>query len=279
VAPFFTLPVAFLTMLNRQPTTLASWDPGLYRNLWRCSTERSRILASEPSGDNDRIRREFDSGYSAWNLYQSKLKPAFSPKYPEPINCDTLHFDCLTLNRDRHIELSVDSKPMAMPAYLESAIYDQDKGWQDKVAEWLKINSDDCLNYVYHMSRLNGESDISGEIEATYFVRDKGDGYWQPCYLVINDSVYDLTDTNIAECGILDTTIGWWVSTLDDEPLPDECKADRFSRGYSHNPTGELEEYLIGEPVYHWGHNCFVGRLKSYPHPVKLWPEVSSYGA
>jgi hypothetical protein len=279
VAPFFTLPVAFLTMLNRQPTTLASWDPDLYCNLWQCSRERTRILASEPPGDNDRIRREFDSGDSAWNLYQAKLKTAFSPKYPEPINCDTLHFDCLTLNRDRHIELSVNSKPMAMPAYLESAIYDQDKGWQDKVAEWLKINSDDCLNYVYHMLRLNGESDISGEIEATYFVRDKGDGYWQPCYLVINDSVYDLTDTNIAECGILDTTIGWWVCTLDNEPLPDECRTDRFSQGYSCNPTAELERQLIGEPVYHWGHNCFAGRLKSYKHPVKLWPEVSSYGA
>jgi hypothetical protein len=168
---------------------------------------------------------------------------------------------------------------MALPVYLESAIYDQDKGWQDKLAEWLKINSDDCLDYVYHTLNTNGENDLSGDIEATYFVCDKGDQYWQPCYLMVDGSVYDLTDSSIAECGILDTTVGWRVSTLDNEPLPDGCQTDRFSQGYSRNPTAELKRQPIGRPVYHWGHNCFVGRLQSYPHPVKLWPEVSSYGA
>jgi hypothetical protein len=266
-------------MLNRQPTTLASWDPDLYINLWQCAGDRARILDGESPRDHDRIGREYNSADSAWNLYRSKLKPAFSPQYPEPINCDTLQFDQLTLNRDKHIELSVNSKPMEIPAYLESAIYDEDKGWQEKLAEWLKINSDECSDYVYYTLTINGENDLNGEIDLTYFVHNEGDQYWQPCYVVVDGSVYDLTDSNIAECGILDTTIGWRVSTLDGKQLPEECQVDRFFQGYSSNPTAELEGYLIGKPVYHWGYNCFVGRLKSYPYPVSLWPEVSSYGA
>jgi len=269
-----TLSIASLIMLNRQPTTLASWDSDPYRNLWRCASERARL-----SADNNLTAREYESANAIYAIYEKVRKPAFSPQYPEPIGCDTLHFDCLTLNRNKHVELSVGPKPIEIPVYLESAIYDQDKDWQDRLAEWLKINSDDCFNYVYHTLAINGENDLSGEIEVTYFVRDEGDHCWQPCYVVVDSSVYDLTDSNIAECGILDATIGWWVSTLDGEPLPDECRVDRFSQGYSHSPTAELEGCLVGEPVYHWGYNCFIGRLKTYPHPVKLWPEVSSYGA
>jgi hypothetical protein len=223
--------------------------------------------------------REYGSANALYAIYEKTKKSAFSPQYPEPVDCDTLHFDRLTLNRDKHVKLSVGSSPMAIPVYLESAIYDQDKNWQDKLAEWFKVNSDDRLDYVYHTLSIDGENDLNGAIDAVYFVHDKGDRYWQPCYIVVDGSVYDLTDSSIAECGILDVTVGWWVSTLDNEPLPDECRTNRFSQGYSRNPAAELERQLIGQPVYHWGYNCFVGRLKSYPHPVRLWPEVSSYGA
>ena len=260
-------------MLNRQPTTLATRNPDLYRNLWRCASERARL-----SNDNGLTMAEYESANALYAIYEKTKKPAFSPQYPEPIDCDTLHFDLLTLNRDKHIELAVNSRPMAIPAYLESAIHDEDKDWQDKVAEWLKINSDKCLDYVCHTSTISGE-DLNGEIDLTYFVHNKGDRYWQPCYIVIDGSIYDLTDSNIAECGILDCSIGWYVSTLEDEPLSDGCRTDRLSQGCSHNPTAELERQVIGEPVYHWAHNCFVGRLRSYPHPVKLYPEVSTYGA
>lgn len=261
-------------MLNRQPKTLRSWDCDLYRNLWQCASSRARLTT-----DRELTGREYEAANALYAIYETTKKPAFSPQYPEPINCDTLRFDRLILNRDKHIELATNSQPMAIPVYLESAIYDQDKSWQDKLAEWLKINSDDCLDYVYHNLTISGENDLSGEIDIVYFVHDKGDQYWQPCYFVIDGRVYDLTDSNIAGCGILDVSIGWWVSTLDDEPLPDNCRTDRLLQGYSSNPTIELERQLIGEPVYHWGHNCFVGRLRSYPHPVKLWPEVSIYGA
>jgi hypothetical protein len=261
-------------MLNRQPTTLASWDSDLYRNLWQCASKRARS-----TNDNNLTTREYETAGAIYAIYEKSKKPAFSPQYPEPIDCDTLRFDRLTLNRDKHIELSVDSQPMEIPVYLESAIYDQGKDWQDKLAEWLKINSDECFSYVYHTLSTSAGNGLSGEIYVTYFVRDKGDHFWQPCYLVIDGSVYDLTDSSIAQCGILDTDIGWWVSTLDNEPLPDKCRTDRFSQGYPHNPTAELARQLIGQPVYHWGYNCFVGRLQSYPHPVKLWPEVSCYGA
>ena len=261
-------------MLNRQPSTLRSWDSDLYRNLWHCASQR---LHRTP--DRGLTRREYEAANALYVIYETTKKPAFSPQYPEPIDCDTLRFDRLTLNRAKHIELSVNCQPVAIPVYLESTIYDQDKGWQDKLAEWLRINSDDCLDYVYHNLTISGENDLNGEIDIVYFVHNKGDQYWQSCYFVIDGSVYDLTDSSIAKCGILDVCIGWHVSTLDDEPLPDEFRMDRFSQGYPSNPTTELERQLIGEPVYHWGYNCFVGRLKSYPYPVKLWPEVSTYGA
>jgi hypothetical protein len=97
--------------------------------------------------------------------------------------------------------------------------------------------------------------------------------------VVWDANIYDLTDSNIAECGILGTTIGWHVTTLDNEGLPSECDTDRYGQGYHSNPTNSLAADLIGEPVYHWGYGCFVGRLRTYPHPVKLHPVVSTYGA
>jgi hypothetical protein len=264
-------------MLNRKPETLRTWDPDLYRDLWRSAVERARL----ETGDSERAGREYESANALYPLYEQTKKPAFSPDYPEPIIRDTDQYDRLRICTNRHIELALgDQKPLPIPTYLESCIYDEDKNWEDKVCDWLKANDDENYDYTYHRLSLSGENDLSGDTEIVYFVKDNNrDQYWHGCYVVWGANVYDLSDCNIGGCGILDVTIDWRVYTLSDDDLPSECRTDEYSQGYSRNPTGRLAKDLIGEPVYHWGHKCFVGRLTTYPHPVKLFPGVSSYGA
>jgi hypothetical protein len=263
-------------MLNRKPETLRTWDPLLYRDLWRSAVKRARCFAD----GSERAGREYESANALYFIYEQTGKPAFPPDYPEPIICDTDKYDRLRLHANRHIELALgDQKPLPIPAYLDTCIYDQDKNWEDKVCDWLKANDDENYDYTHYSLSLSS-CNLSGDTEITYFVKDNNkDQYWQGCYVVWGSNVYDLSDSSIADCGIVDDTIGWCVTTLSDDDLPPECRTYQYSQGCSSDPTDRLAKGLMGEPVYHWGYKCFVGRLTTYPHPVKLSPVVSSYGA
>lgn len=263
--------------LNRQPQTLATWDPALYENLWRCAGDRARQSHWKDAGD------DYSTAHAMWEMMQSRRKPAFKPALPDGINCDgdSIRYDGLWLNRGKHIAAAMCNDPVSIPDYLSDAIADSEEGWQDRFCAWLKANDDGNADYEAHsLTTGTGESDLLGSIEIDYFTSGCGDQFWAPFWAVIDGNVHDCTDSTIGDCCILDETIGWYVSTLDDEPLPEECRTDRLSAGYSSNPTYELSEALLGdsEPTWHWGFGCFVGRLKSFPHPVKFHPEVPYYG-
>jgi hypothetical protein len=261
-------------MINRKPQTLATWDPKLYENLWRCAGNRARNSQTELAG------REYDSSHAMYAMYEKRKKPAFSPEFPDPIQRNTTRFDCLLIDRNKHVENALNGKPMQLPDYLSDAISDEYKGWQEMLGDWLTVNDDRKTEYVWHNLTIGAaESDLSGEISLTYFTDGTGDQHWRPFFAVVDGEIYDCTDTTLGDCDLLEDTIGWYIYTLDGESLPDECRTDQLSRGYCSNPTSELEKQLYrdSEPVWHWGLSCFVGRIKSYAYPVRLYPEAPYY--
>ena len=263
--------------LNRKPTTLANWDRSFYFGLWSCASKRACEAAL--AGDSDRAGREYETASSMFAIYRSRKKPAFEQNCGESIapNLDYLY---LAIDRHQHIESAMNGKPIALPSYLDEILCSEKDGWQYRLAHWLKVNDGANVRYSWREVTLSG-GDLSGEITVTWFYHETAaDCYHASCYAAIDGSLYDLTDSSIDDCGILETSIGWYVTDLGDGPLPDNCRTDTLSAGCSHNPTHQLECMLKGgsQPVYHWGLGCFVGRLKAFSHPVKLWPESPRYG-
>ena len=262
-----------MTKLNRQPTTLANRDPKLYQNLWQCAGQRARQCS-----DNERAGREYSTADAMWNHAERCKVPAFQPSLPDGI-VPTVRYGGLLLDRAKHIENALNGQPLTVPDYLSEMMTEESAGWQDKVAIWLSINDDRETVFTCYSATIGADSDLPGYINLTWFTDGTGDQYWRPFYAVVDGEIYDCRDSTIGDCCILDDTIGWYVTDMEGELLPSKCDTDRLMAGYSSEPTYRLEKMLLGDskPAWHWGHDCFVGRLECWPHPVKLWPEIPHY--
>ena len=261
--------------LNHKPTTLASWDPDIYFHAWRCASQRAR-MAQDP----DRRGAEYETANALYELYRQRRQPAFSPKLPEGIKYSEFpQFDRLIIDRDGHIARAMNGKPIVIPDYINEAICDDRPGWKDKLSNWLQVNDEENRAYGYSELTIGRGScnDLQGEINMVYFYLDNGkDQYNTGFYGVIDGEVYDCTDSTVAESGILDDTIGWYLTDIRGEELPEECKTYRLEVGYSNNPTNMLDEIRDGrsEPIWHHGLHCFFGRIESWPHPVRMYPQL-----
>ena len=217
--------------------------------------------------------------------------------------------DCLRLDWREHKRRAFNSEPLELPPTLE--------------AKLLAANSIDCVaddlsrlfglmtaairaggyNYVVETVYAGGDDTDLGSFRLDVFYRTDGYHAGDPFYtsdsfVVVNlYEVYALQDNdNVAECGILDCTLGYWLS-----PLRDSCDAslldslnDKLSAGYSSYPYGELESALIsGEcitpygdteprliPKAYWSasRQCYVCRVNCAPYLCKVEPVPPYYG-
>jgi hypothetical protein len=187
------------------------------------------------------------------------------------------------LDRAKHIENAMNGKPISVPGYLDELICDDKEDWQDKVADWLKVNDDRNWGYNYHRLTVGGgESSLSDGIIVDYFISEENSGndqYWAPCHVIVDGNLYDLTDSTIADCHILEDTLGWYITDMEGEGLPPELNTDKVQTGYSRECNYYLSELLLdgSEPVWHWGLDCFVGRIKCWPYPVKIFVDCPIY--
>lgn len=269
-----------MTPLNRLQTTLAhKMSPEAWRNIADCSTARRRLLRDSGSTDWNRHSREHGSCAAAAALASLAREP-----FPIVAADGIRHhgkvpaWDSLLIDRDWHIEQSVNDRPTDLPCYLETAVSDEESGWQDRVCQYLQAVDDGNREFCPHLIDLNGESDLSGDIFAVAFCpADSPDWLWaSEVYLCVDGGLHSL-DRAIAESGILETTIGWYVSGLTDGEFIDGF--DSLATGYTSDPTGELQRLLFkdSQPVWHHGLGCFVGRLAGHPHPVRLYPTTPCY--
>ena len=274
--------------LNRKPTTLATRDGmATYFEAWSCASKRASLALQ--AGDRELMLREQESSHCLYSLYERCKDPAYPANLPDGVKFwgkqdRAPDWEGLYLDRSKHIESAMNGKPISMPDYLGEFICDDEASWQDKVVAWLKANDDRNWGYNYHRLTVgSGEaSSINDGIVIDYFISEENSGedqYWAPCYAVIDGNLYDLRDSSIADCGILSDTLGWYITDLEGQELPSELNTDRVGTGYSRECNYYLSELLLGdsEPVWHWGLDCFVGRIKGWPYPVKIFVDCPSY--
>lgn len=267
--------------LNREPETLAQrLGADAWRNIAKCAIKR-HAMASQ-SRDFDRSSGEAATCGAATDLIELALNP-FSVSVADGIASDDRvpSWDRLFLDRDWHLTQAINGETLELPSYLESAISDEDMGWQDKVCEYLKALDDRNRDYSWDRLEITGEHDVSGDILAVTFVPvESADRYWSQDTFIACDGKLQKMDGAIGDSGILDYRIGWYVADLQDGDYLADCESEtqRYSVGYSSDPTHELERDLIGVPTWHYGLHCFVGRLRFWPHPVRLYPETPCYG-
>lgn len=267
--------------LNCPPFTLAQrLNPEAWRNIADCAYARHRLHSA--AQDYDACSREWQS----WELAIAQSKLAAEPL---PIKvADGMHFygkapelDGLCIDRDWHLEQSINGETVSVPDYLDSAISDEETGWKDKVCDYLKAIDDKNRDFVWDRLEINGEHDLTEDVDAVSFTpSDRGDRFWSQDTYIACDGKLKRMDGSIGDSNFLDDRLGWHVADLQTGDYLAECenKTQRYSVGYSNNPTAELRGDSIGDPVWHYGLGCFVGRLKYWPRPVRLYPETPCYG-
>lgn len=264
--------------INRKPTTLAQkMIPEQWRAIAECAIARHRLSADR----QDWRRCEGESLASSLGFTMARLAREPFPVTVAPgidFYGSKPRFDCLSINRAQHIENAVNGKPLTLPSYLDEALSDEDKGWQDLICNYLQTIDDRNRQYFWQSLDIMGEHDLSGDIfSVAFYPAAAADYLWsRDCFLSVDGSLYDLTDSTIADCGILESAIGWHVADISSGEYIDGF--DSLAAGYSRNPTGELEDITLGTPVWHHGLGCFVGRLDGYDRPVRLYPEPPNYG-
>lgn len=264
--------------LNRKPTTLAHLGID-WRNVAICAGERARLA------DNERAGHEYQSAQTAWRLAELSRDP-----FPISVADGIRHYgkvpawDNLLIDRGHHIDQSVGSDVVTLPAYLDEAVSDEDKGWRGKVCAYLGAVDDRNRPYDSRPLEISGEHDLNGDIfAAVFYPADAPDWLLSAdCFVAIDGTLYNIGDSTIADCDILESRISWWVSDLSDgDSIPEiDSETQRYCAGYSGDPTDALRRDLRGdsEPVWHHGLGCFVGRLRYWPEPVRLYPSAPIYG-
>lgn len=252
-----------------------------YFGAWSCANKRASLALD--AGDRELMLREQESSDCLYSLYEKCKRPAYPANLPDVVEFwgdqdGAPDWEDLYLDRGKRIESAMNGKPLSLPDYLSEAICDDDATWRDKVADWLKANDDRNWGYNYHRLTVGSSeaSSINDGIVIDYFISEENSGedqYRAPCYTVIDGNLYDLRDSSIADCGILSDALGWYITDLEGRELPSELNTDRVGTGYSRECNYYLSELLLGdsEPVWHWGLDCFVGRIKGWPYPVKIF--------
>lgn len=218
--------------------------------------------------------------------------------------------DCLSLDWQSHLAASLPDGPLTLPDILADKLAEHGADeCSDDLCALFKLMTmavhTGGYTYMYETVRIGGDDSALGFTETIYvFYRVNGYHSGDPFYssdafLVIDGAVYALSDNdNLAECGLLETIIGFWVSPLRDNldsKILDPIN-DRLSAGYSSYPYGELEDYLdSGEdyettfngarvrarrPAAFWieSRQCYVAKLKGIPFLCKVQPVAPYYG-
>jgi hypothetical protein len=285
------LPLSFSIMtnlpLNRKPITLAG--VGMtgrdWQNVAECAYSRKRYHAKKE--DYAACAREWTSVRMAWDAAHDAMADPFPPKLPEGLTTGTVYhpsdrhsndpeISCVRVSRSWHLAQTVgeESKAMELPSYLQDAVDEEREGWRDLVCSYLSAVDDFNRPYTFRYVEAHeiDFGDLDGEFNFTIFYpKGEPDSVWANCYIALDNRLYDLTDSSVADCGILNTTINWRITGLNGEQLPENLSF----------PTGDTIRRpitFIGRPVWHHGLSCFVGRLRACSFPVKIFALPPLYG-
>ncbi len=155
-------------------------------------------------------------------------------------------------------------------------------GWIEKNYNLFQWGYDE-IRYKYEgVFRYNTEfeiHDIAGEFEFTiYYQNPSNDAFWaRDSYVKVRDRLYFVNDGGIADTDFFQWRIGWLLLPIyesEDERL--DSINEKLSPGYTHTANYDLEKMLYRDSKPTWSKrlNCFVGRVKTCPHPVRMIPTL-----
>lgn len=198
--------------------------------------------------------------------------------------------DCVALDWRCHVAAAMNSEPLELPPTLDAVLLDADsiESVADDLCTLFNLMTQAIhtggYNYAVHHTSL----EFSGShYSVDIFYRTNGYHTGDPFYVsdsfVVIDchKVYAMQDNdNVAESGLFDTSVGFWLS-----PLRDSCDArlldslnDRLSSGYSSSPYSEFERHLESEPVWVDSRRCYICRVKDVPYLCKVELVPPCYG-
>lgn len=202
------------------------------------------------------------------------------------INIDKNYVDCCTIDTDKFIEQCLGEK-INLPDYVDEANWCSDEKYnlikffesENPDLDYILAKSDNTYNYEndldtvlnYHIFHSTYEADWCWNNHPLYIVIERHlGGDVRGNYGEIE--VYKI-ESNIAESGFFDQTLGWIINHNDDQ-FNDTIQGinDKLSIGYSSYPTGQLQDKIKGEVTYSEKFNSFVCRFNDLPFVTKIEP-------
>lgn len=210
------------------------------------------------------------------------------------INYDHANYDCCTLNTAAHISESLGT-PLTLPPTLADKL---SESWANECEEDLLALFELMTGAPYKQAArdntYNNQTDLDNHVVFTVYADEScPDWCWRGDTFVVCEigkggdpryCGYDLAGIyrvdSLAETGFLDFVLGWWAEPISDRYDPSELDRvnDRLSIGYSSNPTCELGELAVSEPLWSDKRNGYVCRFDGVPYPCVVRPHAPHYG-
>ena len=210
------------------------------------------------------------------------------------INTDKRHFDCCSIDTAAHVSESLGA-PMELPPTLADKLSD---GWAceseaDLLALFALITGAEYAQ-VHRDNKCNNETDLDCHVVFTVYADTScRDWCWRGDTFVVCEvssagdpryGAYTLAGIyrvdSIAETGFLDFMLGWWAEPISDrhDPAALDRINDRIGIGYSSNPTCELRDLCVSDPIWIESRNGYVCRFHDAPFPCIVQPHPPHYG-
>lgn len=147
--------------------------------------------------------------------------------------------------------------------------------------EYERVTRDNTYNYDSDLSQFF--------IYSVYAPVGNPDWVWQSdCFVTIemgtdgdpryvnycSPEVYSLGHNMIGDIGFLDWRLSWLAQPLSDKDTLENLDEfnERLSQGYSNDPTFELSELVVFEPLWNERRQGYIAKFKEHPYPVLLTP-------
>jgi hypothetical protein len=211
------------------------------------------------------------------------------------IEIDKEHFDCCSLNSEAHIQESL-GEPLELPPAILEALGDDNL--EANLLQLFALMTGCTYERVVRDNTYNYENDLSQFfVYSVYAPVGVSDWVWaQDCFVTVEmgapgdpryvyysePQVYR-PETPLAEAGFFNWSLGWFGRYIEngklsnfDDPSLEELNS-KIDPGYSNNPTYELGELCVADPIWVEKLDSFVARPNGSRKPVAFYPVPPCY--
>jgi hypothetical protein len=217
------------------------------------------------------------------------MKPRYSEM--EAITIDKQHYCFCSLVSTEHIANSL-GEPIELPPAIADVLendYAEDLG-EPNLLQLFSLMKGCEYELAVRDNTYNHETDLDQFfIYSVYAPVGKPDWLWQrDCFVVIemgtpgdpryssygHPAVYHLSDDTIGDSGFLNWQLSWQAQPISKTDSWDNLDNfnERLSQGYSGDPTFELGQLVVCEPIWNEKRQGYLAKFKDHSYPVLLTP-------